>query len=462
MTKQGAIPVIFTAALCLAASLPLTSLAQTCYDINGWDTPYDIAYDDDDNLMITGRTDGGLLFLRVSFSGETLAQRAIPLVEHPDSYSMVEADENTYIIGGADYLYGEPGDNLPFLLKVDSIGNELWRRTFLPTSEDFPSSIARHVIRNTEAETVYLATTDTVWMIAYDGTILAAQSAEEMGLPFFYSMDMVETDNGLAVLVFGDVILHFNENIDFLGASTMNLDIRTIYAFCAAPSGGFLIAGQGHDLHWKVIKVDDQGTTQWERTYTLPNYSWGYPKGIEAYEDGFLLVGRLIKVAPPNSCPALMKIDADGNPRWLKEMTDCDSDFRVEAFAIHSNPHLVHAVGKASCTPGNSNQDVVLLALDTVSTLVLAEKEATGESGFRLFPNPTNGTTQVVLPPNPLAIIWQVSLFDVSGQLALQQRGRSQGFQLNTSGLLPGLYLLRATDGRQVFSRRLIVGARQY
>ncbi|MCO6491256.1 MAG: T9SS type A sorting domain-containing protein [Phaeodactylibacter sp.] len=446
------------ATICLAACFALSASAQPCYDISGWDIPFDIAYDNDNNLMVTGHTDGGLLFLRTSLFGGTLAQAALPVGQHPDGYAMVEADEDTYIIGGADYLYGEPGENLPFLLKVDSMGNELWRRTFAAASELHPSPIARHIIRNAQEEAVYVATIDTVWMIGYDGATLAARSAEEMGLPFFYSTDMVKTEGGMAVLIFSNTILHFNERLEFLGVSEMSLDIRTIVSFFSTPGGGFLIVGQGHDLLWKVIKVDDQGTTEWERSYTLPNYSWGYPKDVDAYEDGFLLMGRLIKVIPPASCSVLLKIGADGAPEWLKEITECGSEFEtIDAFAFHSESGLIHAVGRASCTPGNSNEDVFLVTTDTSPSIILSEEETTGQTAFELFPNPAKDEAHVILPGELPAGHWQLHLYNTAGQLALRRREAGNRFTFDTGTLQPGLYLLRVTDGLRVFSRRLVV-----
>ena len=447
-------------AFCLAMSLALAPAAQTCYDIQGWDIPFDIAYDDDDNLMVTGRTDGGLLFLRIGLSGETLAQRAIPLVEHPDGYSMVEADEDSYLIGGSDYLYGEPGHNLPFLLKVDSAGNELWRRTFAPAGELEPLPIAQHIIRNMEAEAVYLATTDTVWMIGYDGTTLAVRAAEEMGIAPFYCVDMVQTENGIAILTFSNNILHFDENLQFLGSSMLDisfLSFRNIYSFHAASGGGFLIGGQGDNLEWKVVRADEQGATQWERSYTFPNYSWGYPRDIESFEDGFLIVGSLAKVDSYGFCPIMVKIGADGSPQWLKEIEECNTNNALDAFAIHPDLGLIYAAGRKYCPPGSTNLDAFVTLLDTIPTVILAEEAAEGAASFVVFPNPTTGLTRAVLPERPPNAPWQVSLFDAAGRLVLQRQERGPNFRLDAGSLPPALYLLRVTDGRQVFTQRLVV-----
>lgn len=448
-----------TTAICLVACFALCASAQPCYDISGWDIPFDIAYDDDNNLMVTGRTDGGLLFLRIGLFGETLAQAALPVGQHPDGYSMTEADEDTYIIGGSDYLYGEPGDNLPFLLKVDSMGNELWRRTFLTASERHPSPIARHIIRNAQEEAVYVATIDTVWMIGYDGATLAVRSAEEMGMGIgsLYSYDMVKTPGGIAVLTFFNTILHFDENLQFLGSSMLNVSFRNLYSFYAVPGGGFLIGGQGEELKWKVVKVDGQGATQWERTYQFPNYSWGYPRDIGAYEDGFLLVGSLARINPYGFCPIMVKIGADGSPQWLKLVSNCDTNNALDAFAIHPEYNLIYVAGRKYCAPGSINLDAYVDIADASPTIILSGKETVGEAVFELFPNPAKDEAHVILPGELPAGPWQLHLYNTAGQLALRRQEAGNRLTFDTGALPPGLYLLRVTDGQRAFSRRLVV-----
>ena len=456
----------------LLLSQPLIFLAfslwaQPCYDISGWDIPAQISFDDNNNLMVTGFTDGGLLFLRTSLFGETLTQKAIPLEGQPFGNSIVEAGENNYLIGGEGYLYGEPGQNRPFLLKVDSAGNVLWRRDFLPVTEGEGKTIARHILRNTQQQAVYLATTDTVWMIGYDGATLAHISAQEMGLPGFHSLDMVFTDEGPCVLAAATAsayrLLRFDEELQFLGGSSLITSFYSygqVQSFYAVSDGNFLIGGQAHtDYRWKIIKVDGQGSTLWERTYSFPNYSWGYPNEVEAYEDGFLIAGSLAKITPYGFCPVLVKIDANGSPKWLQQVSDCGTNNGLDGLAIHpSIDNLIVVAGRMECSSGN-DIDAYITIVGPTPTIILADEEANEPASFIAFPNPAGGPVQALLPDNGP---WELSLFDAGGQLALQTRVHGKSHTLDTSPLPPGIYLLRAANGRQLFSRRLVIGGQNH
>ena len=436
-----------------------STYAQTCYDIQGWDIPFDIAYDDDNNLMLAGRTDGGMLFLRISLSGETLAQKAIPFVQYPDSYSIVEADEDSYLLLGADYEYGEPGNHLPFLIKVDSMGNELWRRTFTSASELEPLPIARHLVRNSQQEAVYMATKDTLWMISYEGEVLANVAAEDILPNPYRAFDLLETENGLALFCpLANSIYYFDENLNYQGGLSYDVSFRNILSIYPLPGGGFLLAGQeGDDLQWKMVKIDETGNSLWERSYSFPNYSWGYPKDIEAYDDGFLIVGSLAKIEPYGFCPVMMKITDDGSPKWLKEVSECNTNNAVEAFAIHPDFDQIHIAGKKYCPANSTNLDVFVDLTNTNPTILLSNEEDAVEEQLLLFPNPAGSQVNIVLPADSPMTPWQLSLYDTSGKMTMECDGTTPSFRLDSSIIPPGLYFLRIRRGNKLFQQRLVV-----
>lgn len=240
-------------------------------------------------------------------------------------------------------------------------------------------------------------------------------------------------------------------------SSTLNVSFRNLYSFYPVPDGGFLIGGQGEGFKWKVAKVDGQGATQWERIYEFPNYSWGYPRDIEAYEDGFLIVGSLARINPYGFCPIMVKVGADGSPQWLKLVSNCDTNNALDAFAIHPEYNLIYVAGRKYCAPGSINLDAYVDITDDSPTVILSDRETVEAAAFELFPNPAKGKAHVILPEGSSPDSWQLSLFTAAGQLALRRQESGSRFTLDTGALPPGLYLLRVTDGQRAFSRRLVV-----
>jgi hypothetical protein len=90
------------------------------------------------------------------------------------------------------------------------------------------------------------------------------------------------------------------------------------------------------------------------------------------------------------------------------------------------------------------------------STVGVQESSATG--GFRLAPNPANGSTWVQFVENGRDNR-ELALFNQQGQRVLFQvaGGQESGVQLNTQTLPNGLYVLRCTQDGRVWSGKLAV-----
>ncbi len=81
----------------------------------------------------------------------------------------------------------------------------------------------------------------------------------------------------------------------------------------------------------------------------------------------------------------------------------------------------------------------------------------TGPGVLVLFPNPTSGTVQILLPDNISFGKARTEIISMNGNTVLNDGsdGTKTG-KLNLSGLAPGLYLVRVTDGTRTLSGRLI------
>lgn len=136
--------------------------------------------------------------------------------------------------------------------------------------------------------------------------------------------------------------------------------------------GGYLVAGyspsnisgdktedsRGGDDYW-VVKMDNTGNYQWDRTYGGDNLDWCYDM-IQLNDGGFLLGGRSLsgvsgeKTEPNNGSWDywLVKIDASGNLLWDKTLGGADEDLLTE-MQLAPDGNVIIAGGTSSSMTGD-------------------------------------------------------------------------------------------------------------
>ncbi len=131
-------------------------------------------------------------------------------------------------------------------------------------------------------------------------------------------------------------------------------------------------------------------------------------------------------------------------PRWMEEI------FMASTPEIDTFKHMYY---QADHTP-------VLMAsarLDSleIRPIVSANKELATQASFQVFPNPTSGQFEVVLPQGIEAT--QLHLFDLTGKLIYNQElnDKNHRFSIATHGL-KGVHLLKIRTSSGVLSRKII------
>ena len=75
-------------------------------------------------------------------------------------------------------------------------------------------------------------------------------------------------------------------------------------------------------------------------------------------------------------------------------------------------------------------------------------------SKIKIFPNPADRFIQVNTQGNE---IQNVQLMDLSGRILLEEKFQQNDFQINTSGLADGIYILKISNGNSVSNQKIIV-----
>ncbi len=95
-------------------------------------------------------------------------------------------------------------------------------------------------------------------------------------------------------------------------------------AFDVQPTsdGGYIASGlgsQGFSQQILVVKVDAQGQSQWQRTFSLNNYGERAYGVVETNDNGYVIFGSAYLPSAYDNRPWLLKLDADGNTVWSSE-----------------------------------------------------------------------------------------------------------------------------------------------
>ncbi len=157
-------------------------------------------------------------------------------------YSVEQTADRGYIIIGTTESYGAGGSDI-WLIKIDSSGNEQWRRTFGGTMDDYGKAVQQ----------------------TPDGGYILTGSIETLGLNGI-DLLLIKT-NSVGTMQWSK---NFNKNEEDYGEAV----IRT-------SDGGYIIAGwtyfgDNDNIDVWLIKTDANGNMQWNRTYHKADEDYGF------------------------------------------------------------------------------------------------------------------------------------------------------------------------------------------
>ena len=199
-------------------------------------------------------------------------------VENEGSYSVQQTTDGGYIITGFTYSFGNGGADV-YLLKTDGNGIEQWNKTFGGVNNDFSFCIKQ---------------TD-------DGGYIITGATESFGNGL-RDLYLIKTDgNGIEqwTQTFGGI--DFEEGRSILQTS----------------DGGYIILGTTEsfgngqkDVY--LVKTDDNGIEQWNKTYGGTNNEWGFSVD-QTNDGGYIITGSTYTFGNGDSDTYLIKTDGSGN-----------------------------------------------------------------------------------------------------------------------------------------------------
>jgi hypothetical protein len=206
-------------------------------------------------------------------------------------YSVEQTSDGGYVIGGATCSYGNGYFEVPdaYIVKVNSVGDTLWTRTYGIQGEDDCFSVKEMP----------------------DGDYMAA---------IWGFTDLISLDRN------GDSLWS-----TWCNSLTNHMEITS--------DGGFILSGQ-RDTGFILTKTDSQGNIIWHRSYSFPGTNGMVRSVIPVNDGGFLAAGCTGR--PPDSNYThcyLIRTDADGDTLWTRKYN-------------HANPTYEEGVGVCQTPDG--------------------------------------------------------------------------------------------------------------
>ena len=203
-----------------------------------------------------------------------------------------------------------------------------------------------------------------------------------------------------------------------------------------------------------IFKLNDSGEVLWLKTYG----GSGFDKAtslIQTQEDGFILIGETdstdgdVSDIQGQTDIWMIKVSADGNLEWQKTIGGSGMDDWALSI-IQSSDNGMVLTGRSNSTDGdleenNGGTDFWIVKFEGE----LVNTNETNLSEILLFPNPVSNMIHFSEP------IWELNIFDLTGNLILNQNSKMTSF--NLSSIPSGVYILKGTtENNKQFSNRII------
>ena len=114
-----------------------------------WDQGYDVLETEDNGFLVLGSTDrygpngDDVYLIKTDSNGDTLWTKKYGRYEADFGYSIIETNDNGYIIAGTTYSLenGWDGSSDAYIIMVDSLGNFIWEKIYGGAGDESIGSI---------------------------------------------------------------------------------------------------------------------------------------------------------------------------------------------------------------------------------------------------------------------------------------------------------------------------------
>lgn len=364
------------------------------------------------NTYSMGSGEYDLYLVKIGAAGDTVWTRTYGGSKAEAGFDLIKTDGENYLLIGSTRSYGN-GKRDVYLVKVNSYGDLLWSKTYGGAEDDEGRSIRStsdggFIIGGSTGSSgagyndVYLlkidSLGDTIWTRTYGG------GGGESG----YAVREAIGGGYIAIGATGSFGEGYSSvyvvRVDAVGDSVWagaygGTGADFGYSMVGTPDRGFLLAGAtasfgaGYSDAY-LIKIDSLGLVEWERTY---GGSWeDRAYGVFRNADGnYMLIGATQSFGSGGNDIYLVKIAPTGDTIWTNTYGGTEADY---GHAIFQEPQFDYIVVGETGSYSSGGTDLYVIKVKGESTPVEEEPDQTLPERFSLaqnYPNPFNAVTTI-------------------------------------------------------------------
>jgi hypothetical protein len=258
---------------------------------------YSLIQTSDGGYALAGSIDVGevgkrdYLLIKTDSTGDVVWNKTYGEAGINDCYSAIQTKDDGYLLAG--YMRFSPQLWSCWLVKTDSVGNQIWNKTYTL------GGIYEPVVYNSVIHSV-IQTSD-------GGYVFAGSSTAVVSSGFGGNSWLIKTDSE------GNQV--WSEMYVGKGISAASTVLQT-------SDGGYALAGNTRELNGSIsyswlVKTDVTGHAQWDKTYggAAIDYAASF---VQTREQGYALAGFTLSSSNNrnNQIASLSETDANGNELW--------------------------------------------------------------------------------------------------------------------------------------------------
>jgi len=294
--------------------------------------------------------------------------RAYGGADYDCAFSVVEASDGGYVLAGFTKSFGA-GNYDPWLVKTDDDGNIQWNRTYGGANYDCANSVVETagggyaLFGHTSS---FGAGENDFWLVKVDSAGNHEWNQTYGGPDNDYGESIIETSDGGYVLAGRTFSLGAGSGdfwlvkVDSAGNHEWNqtyggTDFDYGFSVVEASDGGYVLAGWTRsfgagDYDFWLVKTDDDGNMQWNRTYGGANDD-RTDSVVETYDGGYAIAGYT--GSHLNYDVWLVKTDSAGNMQWNKTYGGPDNDEARSIVEASDGGYVLAGLTKSFGAGGN-------------------------------------------------------------------------------------------------------------
>ncbi len=226
---------------------------------------------------LTNLTSFDYWIVKIDSAGNIKWQKTYGGSGNDDAYSIIETYDGGYAIAGFTSSFGK-GNYDAWVVKIDSIGNLKWQKTYGTTAEEEAYSL----VQTKDSGLMVLGYTGSIGALHGDYWLLRLDSIGNIKWQKIYGGSLIENPT----------IISQNNNGDYL------------------VSGQTQSFGNGDYDVW-LLDIDTSGSIKWQKTYGGVKHEGG--AAVQTYDQGYIMYGYTLSYGEGMDDMWIVKLDSNGN-----------------------------------------------------------------------------------------------------------------------------------------------------